>query len=298
VAIAHHFRAEGYREKPWHYLGGYDDGWICGPIAYAESRNSILVQASGIASDPVFLACKEKGLVVKPTRLDPQVTVALGMDDPAYARRMAELADRYRYSGAREGRPFKVHLRDGKGDGDTLEIGTRESEVMLRLYDKHREGFKTPHRKMVQADQFPAGTWRFEGQTKDTAAKQLYERLCAAPGLAEGVLREVRGLFEDRGIPLPGGEGAAPPLRELKHRSDVQRSLEWVASAVRPTVDKLIVEGYEAELFAVLGLAGRPCVDLAALLLTRPAPATSTEAADQRVRLDVLAREVAVRATR
>ena len=115
VEIAREFRDRGDRERPWRYVGGYEDGWSCGPIAYAEGRNSVLVQASGVASDPLFLACKEKGLEVRPTRFDVQATVDLGKDDPAYARRMARRADRYRHSGKREGFPFKVHVRDGKG---------------------------------------------------------------------------------------------------------------------------------------------------------------------------------------
>lgn len=270
VAIAREFRDRGDRPKPWRYIGGYEDGWSCGPIAYAEGHESVIVQASSVASDPLFLACKGKGLIVKPTRIDPQVTVDLGHDDPEFGRRMAEVADRYRFSGAREGRPFKVHYRDGYGDGGTLELGARGSEVYLRLYDKHRESFKKPHRKTIQAGQFPAGTWRFEGELKDAAASELFHRLSVAPSVSEGVLREVRGLFSDRGIDLPIGEGAAPPIREIKHRPDLQRKLEWLLAAVRPSVEELITEGYEGEMLAALGLADRRCVDLSVLLLSRP----------------------------
>jgi hypothetical protein len=224
-----------------------------------------------VASDPLFLACKEKGLIVKPTRIDAQVTVDLGHDDPDFGRRMAEVANRYRFSGAREGRPFKVNYRDGYGDGGTLELGARGSEVYRRLYDKHRESFKKPHRKTVKAGQFPAGTWRFEGELKDGAASELFHRLSGAPSVAEGVLREVRGLFRDTGIELPVGEGAAPPIREIKHRPDLHRTLEWLQAGVRASVEELIAEGYEAEALAALGLADRPCVNLSALLLSRPA---------------------------
>lgn len=254
ASLTREFRERGDRQRPWRYMGGYDDGWSCGPIAYAEGHESVLVQASSIASDPLFLECKRQGLLVKPTRIDPQVTVQLGADDPGYARQMAELADVYRRSGAREGFPFKVHVRDGKGDGDTLEMGTRGSEVYLRLYDKYREGFKKPHRKMVEPDQFPAGTWRFEGELKGGAAVEMYSRLCEAPSLGEGVLSEVRGLFADHGVELPVDGAKGLPVRELKHRSDVDRTRAWLRSSVRPSIEQLIADGLLSEVLSDLGL--------------------------------------------
>ncbi len=275
VALASSFKQKGDRQRPWRYVGGYEDGWSCGPIAYAEGRNSVLVQASGVASDPLFRACKDKKLIgVKPTRFDAQATIALGADDPAYARRMAELADAYRQSGAREGYPFKVHVRDGFGDGDTLEIGTRGSEVYLRLYDKHREGFKKTHSKQVQPGQFAPGSWRFEAELKGSAATELYCRLWNVPGASEGhseaVLSEVRGLFLDHGLDLPVGDTASRPIRELRYRSDIDRTRAWLRSAVRPSLAALIADGYLGELLSDLGLGELACVDLSALLLTRP----------------------------
>lgn len=272
VAIMREFHDRGDRRRPWRYMGGYDHGWSCGPIAYAEGHSSVLVQASSLASDPLFLACKRAGLVIKPTRIDPQVTVQLPADEPGYARQMAEIADVYRRSGVREGFPFKVHLRDGKGDGDTLEMGTRGSEVYLRLYDKHREGFKKPHRKTIEPGQFPVGTWRFEGELKGGAAMEMYSRLCEAPSLSDGVLREVRGLFSDHGIEVPIGEGKGLPVREVKHRSDVDRTRAWLRSSVRPSIEQLIADGYLGEVLSDLGLGEQECVDLARLLLSRPVP--------------------------
>jgi hypothetical protein len=270
LALARGFKDRGDRQRAWRYVGGYEDGWSCGPIAYAEGRNSVLVQASGVASDPLFLACKEKLLDVRPTRFDVQATVQLAKDDPAYARRMARRADRFRHSGKREGYPFKVHVRDGKGDGDTLEIGTRGSEVYLRLYDKHREGFKKTHSKQVQPGQFAPGAWRYEAELKGSAACELYSRLSEAPGHSEAVLSEVRGLFMDHGLKLPVGKDAAPPIRELRYRSDIDRTRAWLRSAVRPSIEQLIADGYLGEVIADLGLGDLVCVDVSQLLLTRP----------------------------
>ncbi len=274
AALAREFKSRGDRERPWRYVGGYEDGWSCGPISYAEGRNSVLVQASGAASDPLFLACKTASLEVRPTRFDVQTTVVLAEDDPGYARRMAERADAYRRSGEREGYPFKVHVRDGFGDGDTLEIGTRGSEVYLRLYDKHREGFKKTHSKQLQPGQFAPGSWRYEAELKGGAATELYCRLFEAPDGSEGhsqaVLTEVRGLFTDRGLDLPVGEGVARPIRELRYRSDIDRTRAWLRSAVRPTIKQLIADGYLAEVLADLGVGELACVDVSQLLLTRP----------------------------
>lgn len=274
VALAREYRERGDRQRPWRYVGGYEDGWSCGPIAYAEGHNAVLVQASGVASDPLFLACKGKLLEVRPTRLDVQATIQLAKDDPAYARRMARRVDRFRHSGAREGYPFKVHVRDGKGDGDTLEIGTRGSEVYLRLYDKHREGFKKTHSKQMQPGQFEPGAWRYEAELKGSAALELYCRLSNAPGHSEGhrdaVLSEVRGLFMDHGLKLPVGEAASPAIRELRYRSDVERTRAWLRSAVRPSIEQLIADGYLGEVLSDLGLGELACVDLSQLLLTRP----------------------------
>jgi DNA relaxase NicK len=187
---------------------------------------------------------------------------------------MAERADAYRRSGEREGYPFKVHVRDGFGDGDTLEIGTRGSEVYLRLYDKHREGFKKTHSKQVQPGQFVPGSWRYEAELKGGAATELYCRLFEAPdgpeGHSQGVLMEVRGLFMDRGLDLPVGDVTADKIREKRYRSDLDRTRAWLRSAVRPTIKQLIADGYLAEVFSDLGLHELACVDVSQLLLTRP----------------------------
>ncbi len=274
AALAREFKSRGDRQRPWRYVGGYEDGWSCGPISYAEGRNSVLVQASGAASDPLFLACKAASLEVRPTRFDVQTTVVLAQDDPGYARRMADRADVYRRSGEREGYPFKLHVRDGFGDGDTLEIGTRGSEVYLRLYDKHREGFKKTHSKQVQPGQFAPGSWRYEAELKGGAATELYCRLFEAPdgseGHSQGVLTEVRGLFMDRGLDLPVGDVTADKIREKRYRSDLDRTRAWLRSAVRPTIKQLIADGYMGEVLHDLGLNELACVDLSQLLLTRP----------------------------
>ncbi len=270
VALAREYRDRGDRERPWRYVGGYEDGWSVGPISYAEGRNSILVQASGVASDPLFLACKQNFIVATPTRFDGQVTVQLPEDDPAYARRMARRVDRYRHSGKREGYPFKVHVRDGMGDGDTLEIGSRGSDVYLRLYDKHREGFKKTHSKQMQPGQFAPGAWRYEVELKGRAAGELYCRLFEAPEHSQAVLSEVRGMFSDHGLNLPVGTDTSPPIRELHYRSDVDRTRAWLRSAVRPSIEQLIADGYLAEVLSDLGLGELACVDVSQLLLTRP----------------------------
>lgn len=144
-------------------------------------------------------------------------------------------------------RPFEVRLIDGFGDGDTLYVGDRTSSLFVRCYDKEKAPNATAEHK---------GAIRYEVECKERLASEAVTRLASRGYTARSCLEVLTGLLGRRGICALGTGGvsgvvispAEPPV------SSLEVSLLWLRSQVRPTVARLMREGYELEVLEALGL--------------------------------------------
>lgn len=227
--------------RPWAWQGYH--GNKCGPVACGQRADGCILRLEGISAH-LWLA---DGLTAghNISRLDIAATVWSENEQSTLIARHKEETDEYRKT--LQHKPYRVRLIDGVGDGDTLYIGSRESALFLRIYDKERAPNAKPEHK---------GAIRYEAELKEEYARQAYERVTAS-GYSVANCREVLGgLLTRRGIdPIHIGciQSAYFPHLEISG-SDVERSIKWLTSQVRPTLQNLLRAGYEEEALKALGL--------------------------------------------
>jgi hypothetical protein len=227
--------------KPWSGLGYY--GQQIGKVAFGSSSQGALLQASGHTAHelmelgPQWVNC---------SRLDVQATLWFergGPELPLYMAR-ASLAAR---EGAM-GTPWQVTSIDGHGKGNTTYIGSRTSEVYVRIYDKGAES----------GDEDYEGAVRFEAEYKGKAATRILNDTEGVLPCAEWWYSVVARTLLRRGISLPAVSELAyiPTPDDEPAVSDEARRLAWLAGSVAGVVAKLIAGGVDRGLIVdTLGLS-------------------------------------------
>lgn len=217
-----------YSWEPWSIMGCR--GQRLGACAYAFGPAvGYVCQASGMAARPLY---DNRLPFDNIARLDVQVTVWYERDRPTIAA-AAAAASSYARNGAR-GRPWRVQLRQGYGDGDTCYLGTRgKKSKFLRVYDKWREADKS------EAWQY---AWRLEAELTDHHAREAHGTLLDLGVSRETVAAVVAGYFLERGVSMPSLEGVRPlDASQLpKDEGNIERRLRWLETQVAPAIDKLI----------------------------------------------------------
>ena len=227
--------------KVWAWQGY--TGWQCGQVCVGERADGSIVRLTGKAAHDWATDKLPTGHNV--SRLDIALTVWGVSDQSKEIALHSVRADEYR-KGLRS-RPFDVRLIDGFGDGDTLYVGSRTSEQFVRIYDKERSPNGGSEYKTAL---------RYECECKEQLALRAYQRCVSNGYSAASCLSVLTGLLDRRGIVpvLVGGiQSAAIGTTELPV-SSLESSLSWLKVQVRPTVARLMREGYEEEVLQALGL--------------------------------------------
>ena len=218
-------------------MSGFE-GFKCGQIQMGVRGRECIVRLTGDYADSHwrrFYALSENV-----SRLDLQVTVDTGSIASKHVARYYGQAARAR----RKNRNFpKVwECRDSDGPA-TLYFGTRVSDLFGRVYDKFSQA----------GPAWPTGAVRFELQCSRRQgvlnAKSLYEA------------RDPQLWISDRVRSYFGNHALAPlwstdPLTNYscpRRRTDLERRLLWLQSAVRPSVQLLIEAGKEQLVLEALG---------------------------------------------
>lgn len=227
--------------KRWGALGYAGESY--GLVQVGASAQGLLLQASQWAAQAV----REMALpYTGAPRCDVQVTVWYDRDPQALIRRYADRsAAAARAAGSRA---WRVTYIDGFGNGDTAYLGSRSSDVYVRIYDKGRESAEK-------------GTYenalRYEVEFKNAAAAAVWAYDARTPPGRDALAAVVRDTLRSRNVflALPG---ALPSPSRITYRnppSDTDRRLAWLAVQVRGTVDKLLGDGVSSEeLRRLLGL--------------------------------------------
>jgi len=234
-------RGLGSTPRPWGWQGYV--GWQCGQLCVGERYDGTILRLSSVMA---HRWC-EQGLPVghNMSRCDISLTVWGVYDQSAVIALHSDVADKYRKS--LQCRPFKLRLIDGKGDGDTLYLGSRSSDLFTRIYDKEKEQVN---------DESYKGSLRYECECKERLALDAYTRCVARGYSATSCMEVLVGLLLRRGVhALGAGHSSvvvtAPTQLPI---SSVENSLTWLEKQVSPTVRRLVREGYEEEVLHALGL--------------------------------------------
>jgi Replication initiation factor len=230
--------------EPWGW-NGYA-GWRDGPVSTGRRKDGSIVRVSGAAAR--FAAETAHLWHWRATRVDVQATVKLdGVDVDAHIAKQVKLVRAF--SSGSAGKPPSVRHVQTFGQGDTLYVGSRHSEVMIRLYNKEAEsGRETEY----------LGCVRVEMELKGRAAGLLWAQI-ACPSeervSAVGVLGATalaRGINSLEGLVWPDSQ----PVRGVPRETEDEKRLHWLEAGVAGVVKRLVLSFGTATVLDALGLTG------------------------------------------
>lgn len=123
--------------------------------------------------------------------------------------------------------------------GYTTYIGSRSSELMARVYDKHAQS----------KGEYGKGSWRWELEIKGEYAKQEASHLLADPTRESRIPAIIAEQFQRWNLLVPWDPGGNPQLWRTPPRvSDLDRSARWLSHQYRKTA-QWYVERYGLRAF-------------------------------------------------
>lgn len=220
---------------------GYE-GVACGRVRWGARLDSDMVQLSGdVAAKELNRAMD---LATNVSRLDLQVTVRLDQNDG-----LLEQSHYYHFLHApkREGRQQSARLVQSSDGGATFYLGSRNSDVMLRVYNKAVESGKERYRDCH----------RYELEIKGDRAIVTATALASTTDVGAFCQESVYDWTDARGV-RPAFDVDQPRrlLQGMKRRSDEDTKLDWLERSVRPTVAWLCEVGNQAKVVRALFYTG------------------------------------------
>jgi DNA relaxase NicK len=174
------------------------------------------------------------------TRMDLQVTWPLEEEPGEYIREMYREGAVYHQHGHRKA---EVELRDTPSGAKMLTVGSRQSEIYGRMYDKYRESKQEEYKGCV----------RWEIEVKGHQAQDLNAYMLENRGEVATTRAIVKNFWEARGM-TPfwdtfGGVEKQPPTKRT--RTD-ESKLAWLQTQVKPTIQTLKDNGKLTETIRTL----------------------------------------------
>lgn len=245
-AIAAIELAKGNQVKPFHMRGYQGD--TVGKLSYGTRTGGHICVLRSWGAETYGNRWPE--LFCHASRIDVQVTLRCSDTILASMHRSLQEA-----SAARAARPeaqrFRLDTFASHEGLTSIYIGSRTSEQHGIIYNKEVESGEERYR----------GCYRFEvrlvGPLARAIGHMIYSTAAPVSQLAPGI---VRNWFAARGVTVPvyvGGPGFDLPTPSARDTDDA-RSMAWLTTQVRPTVERLVdVYGMIAVLDA-LGLSEMP----------------------------------------
>lgn len=220
-------------QKPFSFQGAR--GWARGSIRYADKKNEAIgtvwaiLMVTGEHSERALKTALKIG-DLKFTRVDIAVDVKMTERVLGLARKLKDS-----YKG-----PKEVRLIESL-TGDTFYCGSRESEVMVRIYDKSEE---------YSCEQ--GYVWRFEIEYKGSRAESVAQYLAMQGKTA--ITDLVWTSLRDSHLPTPTWGQTVDIKAQKVTMSSSERKLAWLGTQVKPTVKWLMSLGKTEEVISQLGL--------------------------------------------
>jgi hypothetical protein len=242
--LLHQAESAGNRVLP--FRGNGYKGWRCEGVAYGLRYDGALLSISSGAAASHWPEVLEASDHV--TRVDLQTTVCDSTQNAARAEIAYHLMQDNR---KRAGRPISASLRLNSSGGQTLYLGSKQSDVMGRLYDKGVE------KRFAEA----GACWRYEVQYRRESAERAIREVSKSEAVHDIVASLVTTFFQTRGVAVPEVaecHASDNPTGESYYLSKQEtgdtRSLRWLSTFVASTVKRLIDSGKRDDVLRALGL--------------------------------------------
>lgn len=204
----------------------------------ADNGTRQLLEVSGERAEQTFNFAREQDHCA---RLDIQVTVRIS---PGAVNRWLDAAERVAQAHpAVRGRKPVVHSLHGADGNETVYIGSKKSDVLIRLYDKFRESGKEHYKDCV----------RLEVQLRNKPATAVW-RECGQRALAQRFLLQVLFFYLNRaGITtdwIAADWSYVRPPKDTNTKEDT--FLGWCVTQIAPALKRYSAENAWCKAFYVL----------------------------------------------
>ena len=218
-----------------------------------KSDQGAMVQVSGSLAASLYRPLAHAG--GKATRIDLQITV------PVITSPSDTLHEAFIMASAQKvknGRKPEVQLNDTNYGAKMVTIGSRQSEVYGRIYDKYKESKIDGYKDMV----------RYEIEVKQPQSVDLHNWLMEDRLLPIHAKHVVTNWFRQRGVPVFWEDFDTKPVEDVRKRTrNDDTKLAWLSSQVRPSMLDLVKKGKALEI--AKALAGQGATEDAIIELAR-----------------------------
>lgn len=235
---------QGHDEKPMRQLG-YVGTVINGMFLGSRSDGRIL-RASSVMAHAIADLLRIYQPLPRCTRLDAQITTSSIWDIEDKAKQLRDEVLAHQAASEQPNQP-RLTLIEGHGRGDSLMVGSRSSQVYIRVYDKTRE----------QSEEGPPWRWRYECEFKSETACEVLRYITDSSYAREAIGAVVLHYLTGRGIFLDETFTAEDYLRspQARPKTDDERSLDWLRGSVGKVTRRLIRNGYLDDVLTALGIS-------------------------------------------
>lgn len=218
--------------KPWLFKGF--SGTRIDGAGWGTRGDEGIVMLSGPVCNRVWPAVAP--LRKKCTRIDLAVTVSVETTDDS----VAELA----YNGVKNDPMRNSSLIRNSSGGSTCYVGSRTSQYFGRLYDKGSEQ-GGEHGKI----------WRYEVEVKKPSSEAIITSVLAHSPTEQWIAGYVWTWFEQRGIvPIFTADKIDQTVETEVIVTSVDRQLLWLNTQVKPTIERLVKNGFGLDVAKALGI--------------------------------------------
>lgn len=227
----------GCAESLWYFEGFR--GWNCGSISFGYSNDRAIIRLSSHLAKEHWLDCVPH--LENISRFDLQSTYRFKEVPPTYAEDIEDqlLAHKLVSDSRRI-----VELKRNSNKGNTVYVGTRQSQRFMRAY----------HKGLESKDKFYANCLRFEVQYNKRLANGVARHIAGEPAPGARMLEMIPTEFSRVGlkIDLKGPRGEVE--RVIAPKSTREKQLAWLCKQVRPLVEKMVANGDREAVMTALGL--------------------------------------------
>ena len=219
-----------------------------------KSDAGSMVQVSSALADTLFRPLSRAG--GRCSRIDIQVTATPPEGPDEYIHSAYDALKSHQRA---RGRPQAIEIRDTNEGAKMVTVGSRQSEIYGRVYDKGRESKQEAYAGMV----------RFELECKEETARGLHSWLLEDITRVHTIKAVVANYFEKRGCSMffDEWETKEAPVGVKRTRTDETKEA-WLSTQVAPTFLALCNKGKVLEaLRAILtGASQQNILDIQAVL--------------------------------
>ena len=195
---------------------------------FGDRKDWSLVQASGrFAKDALVLA--RPG--IQASRIDVQVTMRV--EDGSVSEAVREAYNNACDVPCGKHRPRDVKMTESRRKAQTVYIGSRFSDIYVRIYDKEAESGQEEYKNCI----------RFEVEIKGRASKQLWQHMTESSDGVGFLVHLLVDVLKKRGIEIDvGAFEKLPVFKPSLQQTKAEATMAWFNRVVAPSVAKMCAE--------------------------------------------------------